>query len=53
MKVFVDAKVSVNGSDYYQFTNPNYNLGVTTWSYFGHQKWIENQPKELHLSYFE
>lgn len=53
VKVFVDAKVSVNGSDYYQFTNPNYNLGVTTWSYFGHQKWIENQPKELHLSYFE
>ncbi|MBO6212052.1 Vitamin K-dependent gamma-carboxylase [Algoriella xinjiangensis] len=53
VKVFVDAKVSVNGSEYYQFTNPNYNLGVTTWSYFGHQKWIENQPKELHLSYFE
>ncbi|MEG0695688.1 HTTM domain-containing protein [Algoriella sp.] len=53
VKVFVDAKVSVNGSDYYQFTNPNYNLGFTTWSYFGHQKWIKNQPKELHLSYFD
>ncbi len=26
VKVFVDAKVSVNGSDYYQFTNANYNL---------------------------
>lgn len=53
VKVFVDAKVSVNGSEYYQFTNPNYNLAYTTWSYFGHQKWIQPTPKELNLSYFE
>ncbi|WP_313386506.1 HTTM domain-containing protein [Chishuiella sp.] len=53
VKVFVDAKVSVNGSPYYQFTNPNYNLAYTTWSYFGHQDWIQPQPKELYLSYFE
>jgi len=53
VKVFVDAKVSVNGSEYYQFTNPNYNLAYTTWSYFGHQPWILPTPNELHLSYFD
>ena len=53
VKVYVDAKVSVNGSEYYQLTNPNYNLAYTTWSYFGHQKWILPTPKALHLSYFE
>ncbi|WP_282630541.1 HTTM domain-containing protein [Empedobacter sedimenti] len=53
VKVFVDARVSVNGSEYYQFTNPNYNLAYTTWSYFGHQPWILPTPNELHLSYFD
>lgn len=53
VKIFVDAKVSVNGSEYYQFTNPNYNLAYTTWSYFGHQKWILPKPKELNISYVE
>ena len=53
VKVFVDAKISVNGSKYYQLTNSNYNLAYTTWSYFGHQPWILPTPNELHLSYFD
>lgn len=53
VKVFVDAKVAVNGSDYYQFTNPNVNLAGTSWRYFGHQNWIQPQPKELKLSFFQ
>ena len=53
VKVFVDAKVSVNGSEYYQYTNPNVNLAKVKWSYFGHQDWLKNKPKELNLSYFE
>ena len=51
--VFVDTKVSVNGSEYYQFTNPKVNLANTNWSYFGHQGWIMPQPNELKLSFFE
>ena len=53
IKVFVDAKVSVNGSDYYQFTNPNVDLVKQKWSYFGHQSWLKNKPKELKLSFLE
>jgi len=50
--VFVDAKVSINNSEYYQFTNPNVDLAKVKWSYFGHQSWIKSQPKELNLSLF-
>lgn len=48
--VFADAKVSINNSEYYQFTNPNVDLAKVKWSYFGHQSWIKPQPKELKLS---
>lgn len=50
--VFADSKVSVNGSEYYQYTNPKVDLAQVNWSYFGHQGWIKPQPKELKLSYF-
>lgn len=53
VKVLVDAKVSINGSEFYQFTNPRVNLAATKWSYFGHQNWIMNQPNELKLSFFQ
>ena len=49
--VFADTKISVNGSAYYQYTNPKINLANTNWSYFGHQSWILPQPKELKLSF--
>ena len=48
--VFVDTKVSVNQSEYYQFTNPNVDLANVRWSYFGHQSWITPQPKELNFN---
>ena len=50
--VFVDSKVSINGSEYYQYTNPKVDIANTKWSYFGHQGWIMDQPKELNLSLF-
>lgn len=53
VKVLVDAKVSINGSEFYQFTNPRVNLAATKWSYFGHQNWIMDQPNELKLSFFQ
>ncbi|RLZ07544.1 HTTM domain-containing protein [Faecalibacter macacae] len=51
VKVFVDSKVSINGSSYYQYTNPDVNIAAMKWSYFGHQNWLKNKPKELNLSY--
>ena len=53
VKVFVDSKVSINQSGYYQYTNPDVNLANVKWSYFGHQNWLKNKPKELNLSFIE
>ncbi len=53
VKVFVDCKISLNGSPYYQFTNPDVNLAKVKWSYFGHQNWLKNKPKELEVSYLD
>jgi len=51
--VFVDTKISINGSPYYQFTNPKVDLAKVNWSYFGHQGWILPQPKELKLTFID
>lgn len=48
--VFIDTKVSINQSEYYQFTNPNVDLAKVKWRYFGHQPWIKPQPKELNFN---
>lgn len=53
VKVFVDSKVSINRSEYYQYTNPDVNIANLKWSYFGHQLWIMPQPKELKLSFLD
>ncbi|WP_068595454.1 HTTM domain-containing protein [Vaginella massiliensis] len=53
IRVYVDSRVSVNGSDFYPFIDPTVDLASTKWHYFSHQPWILPQPKELHLSFFE
>lgn len=53
VKVFVDSKISLNGSPYFQFTNPDVNLANVKWSYFGHQNWLKTKPKELQVSYLD
>lgn len=52
VEIYVNAKVSINGSPYYQFTNPTIDLAAVEWNYFGHQTWIENAPKELYYKIY-
>jgi len=40
VQVFVDAKVSVNGQGYHQFTNPKVDLANVPWYHFKHNDWI-------------
>ncbi|TVR81218.1 MAG: HTTM domain-containing protein [Saprospirales bacterium] len=44
VKVFVDARVSVNGRPYQQFTDRESDLLATRWNYFGNQHWVLPRP---------
>jgi vitamin K-dependent gamma-carboxylase len=44
--VYADINVSVNGSPYYPFTNPDFDLASVSWKYFGHQPWLLEPPKD-------
>jgi len=40
VQVFADARVSVNGQGYHQFTNPKVDLANLPWHQFKHNDWI-------------
>lgn len=42
--IFVHSQVSVNGSNYYPFTDPNLDMANEPFYYFGHSKWITPSP---------
>lgn len=46
VKVFMDAKVSVNGGKYHQLINPETDLAAEEWQHFKHHDWILPSPKE-------
>lgn len=47
--VYVDARVSVNGSPYYQFTDPSVDIASEKWSHFCPTDWIMPQPDVLKM----
>jgi vitamin K-dependent gamma-carboxylase len=46
--VYVDAKVSVNGGVFHQFTNPEVDLAAMKWQHFKHHEWILPSPGDYH-----
>lgn len=44
IQVFVDARVSVNGRQFEQFTDSEFDLLSTRWNYFGNQQWVLARP---------
>ncbi len=40
VQVFADARVSVNGQGYHQFTDPKVDLANEPWHHFKHHDWI-------------
>ena len=45
ISVYVDCKISINGSPYKQLINPEVDLTSVTWDPFKHCEWIMPQPK--------
>lgn len=45
--VYADARVSVNGSRFYQFTDPTVDIASEKWTHFYHTKWIMPKPDEM------
>ncbi len=45
ISVYVDCKISINGSPYKQLINPEVDLTSVTWDLFKHCEWIMPQPK--------
>nr|WP_036602373.1 HTTM domain-containing protein [Olivibacter sitiensis] len=45
--IYVHAKVSINGSAYYDFINSETDLAHVKWGYFSHQDWILDPPEKL------
>ena len=46
--VFVDAKISVNGGPFHQFTDPEVDLAAVKWQPFKHHDWILPSPADYH-----
>jgi len=46
--VYVNSKVSVNGSLYYPLIDPEIDLTTVNWRYFSHQPWILDAPKGIY-----
>lgn len=44
VRVFVDARVSVNGRPFKQFTDSEIDLLSVRWNYFGNQEWVLPRP---------
>ncbi len=46
VKVFMDARVSVNGGKYFPLINPETDLAAEEWQHFKHHDWILPSPVE-------
>ncbi len=44
IEVYVDARISVNGREFKQFTDSEFDLLSTRWNYFGNQEWVLPRP---------
>lgn len=47
ISVYVTSKLSINGSPYYDYTDPTVDLAAVKWKYFGHQEWILDEPVDF------
>jgi len=46
--VYVHSTISINGSLYYPFIDPEIDLASVKWKYFSHQPWILDRPVDLY-----
>jgi len=49
-KIFIDAKVALNGRDYFPLIDPNVNLAGKTYSFWKKANWIKPHPDRQNLS---
>lgn len=47
IEVYVKSSVSVNGSFYYTFIDPDVDLANANWNHFGHNEWIMPKPQKM------
>lgn len=45
--VYVRSSISVNGSPYHEFIDPEVDLAAVKWRYFSHQEWILDPPENF------
>lgn len=47
VSVFVNSKLSLNESPFYDYIDPKADLAAVKWKYFGHQDWILDPPVDF------